>query len=492
MRKLAHIGALLGTAALVAVSSSGQSVRAAEQRLNVLFLAIDDLRPELGCYGQGYMVTPNLDRLASQGRLFQRHYVQVPTCGASRFALLTGRYPRTPAAYANGAFRLAPKEEPREAYSLPDLFRRHGYATVSLGKITHSPDGLTGGAEGRPLPPERKPELPFSWERTWGPAGEWGHAWSAFFGYAGGKTRVKKQVPAFEAADVPDTGYPDALTAEETIRELRRLRDRPFFLAAGFFKPHLPFNAPKKYWDLYQPDLIPLAPHPEPPQGVDPKVSLHGGGELLGQYTEAAENGKVTEAHARRLRHAYYAATSYADAQVGKVLNELDRLDLSKNTVVVAWGDHGWHLGDLGVWGKHTLHEQSLRSALIVRTPGMKNAGKPSNAIIQSADLFPTLAQVCRLPAPAGLDGKDQTALLSDPAERSNGNALGFWRKGALVGRTLRTDRYRLTRWTHEKSGEVTQVELYDHQADPHESRNVAAQHPELVMNLTERLKQAP
>ncbi len=492
MRKLARTGALLGAAALVTVGSSGRGLRAEEQRLNVLFLAIDDLRPELGCYGQRHMVTPNLDRLASQGRLFQRHYVQVPTCGASRFALLTGRYPRKPAAYANGAFSLSPQVEPREAYSLPDLFRRHGYATVSLGKITHSPDGLRGGAEGRPLPADRKPELPFSWERTWGPAGEWGHAWSAFFGYAGGKTRVKKQVPAFEAADVPDTGYPDALTAEETIRELRRLRDRPFFLAAGFFKPHLPFNAPKKYWDLYSADRIHLSSCPEPPTGIDPKVSLHPGGELFGQYTEAAENGVVTEKHARRLRHAYYAATSYADAQVGKVLDELDRLGLAKNTVVVAWGDHGWHLGDLGVWGKHTLHEQSLRSALIIRTPGMKNPGKPAQAIVQSVDLFPTLAQVCRLPAPPGLDGASRISLLNDPNGRSNVNSLGFWRKGAMVGRTLRNNRYRLTRWTQEKSNEVAQVELYDHQADPHESRNVAAQHPEVVASLTEVLKQAP
>lgn len=454
---------------------------------NVLFIAIDDLRPELGCYGEQHMLTPNLDKLATQGRLFNHHYVQVPTCGASRFAMLTGRYPRQVAALGNNAFVLAPKTAPAEVYSLPMLFKQNGYTTVSLGKITHSPDGLQ--SDERTGKRSELPELPYSWNTLWGPTGPWQDSWRAFFGYADGKTRDRKTTPAFENIDVPDNGYPDGVTAEEAIRQLNLLKDKPFFLAVGFFKPHLPFNSPKKYWDSYDASKLPAIPSPKPPANVDPKISLHKGGELFGQY--AFNGAKVliaNETQAADLRHAYYAAVSYSDAQVGRVLAELDKLGLSKNTIVVVWGDHGWHLGDNGVWGKHTLNERALRSALIIRTPEMKQPGKATDAVVETIDLFPTLAAVTGLPKPDKLEGKNLTPLLDNPAASWTENAYSFWRNAGNTGQSICDGRYRMTRWVNDKSKEVVQVELYDHQKDPQETINIAADNPEVVESLKSKL----
>ncbi len=291
---------------------------------NVLFISIDDLRPQLGCYGQEQMVTPHLDRLAREGRLFNRHYVQVPTCGASRYALLTGRYPTHRLAFGNGAFNLMPSEEPAGAVSLPHLFKKNGYHTVSIGKISHSPDGRRHGRSqgGRG---DGRPEVPFSWSEVGAPAGKWNTSWRAFFAYADGGTRIIGKTPSYERADAPDDGYPDGLIAQAAIDKLRQLKDRRFFLAVGFYKPHLPFNAPAKYWDLYDRDKIALAPYRKPPQGVDPRVSLHKSGELTPRYSGLATPGKVTDDEARRLRHAYFACVSYIDAQVGKLLREIVR-----------------------------------------------------------------------------------------------------------------------------------------------------------------------
>ncbi|HEY1171154.1 MAG TPA: sulfatase [Verrucomicrobiae bacterium] len=472
---------LLSLLSLTALSLSGA------EKPNVLFIAIDDLRPELGCYGERHMVTPHLDKLASEGRLFRNHYVQVPTCGASRYAMLTGKYPRQAAAMGNNAASLAPKTEPSPPYSLPMLFRKNGYETVCLGKISHSADGMKGDDKSKTRNGE--PELPYSWDVIWGPSGEWHDSWRAFFGYAGGKTRDRKTTPAFEGADVSDNGYPDGLTTEEAIKQLNRLKDKPFFLAVGFYKPHLPFNAPKKYWDLYDAKKLPSAPFKDAPANADPKISLHKGGELLGQYT--FDGGKVTtvdDANAAKLRHAYFAAVSYTDAQVGRVLDELDKLGLNKKTIVVVWGDHGWHLGDHGVWGKHTLHERSLRSAFIVRSPNQKQPGKATDAIVEAIDILPTLTAFAGIPAmPAG-DGQSLIPLLENPQAKWSNPALSFWRNGGHTGQSIRTDRYRLTRWINDKTKEVGQMELYDHLNDPYETKNIALKEPKMVEQLSRQL----
>jgi arylsulfatase A-like enzyme len=450
------------------------------KQLNVLFIAVDDLRPQLGCYAHPEMLTPNIDRLAAQGRAFLRHYAQVPTCGASRCAMLTGRYPRVPKAYENEAFATLPRDPDNAVMSLPGLFHDNGYTTVSIGKITHSPDGRAEGGQ---------PELPFGFDRVGVPAGKWGDGWSAFFAYADGSTRVPTKTPAFEHADVPDDGYPDGLIAEDAIAKLRELKksDKPFFLAVGFFKPHLPFNSPKRYWDLYEPDSIPPATYTQPPKNTDPSISLHKSGELTPRYTGLAVPGVVSESEAATLRRSYAACVSYSDAQVGRVLDELHRLGLDDQTVVVLWGDHGWHLGEYGIWGKHTLYEVALRSPLIIRTPGMAQAGTPTNGLVESVDIFPTLAELCALNPPAHLDGRSLGPMLHDPQATIQDAVYGFWAAGRA--HSIRDDRYRFTRWTAPGDpSRVIQLELYDHDADPDETVNIAAEHPELVSAMTQKL----
>jgi len=455
---------------LPAEAGAGESTRP----LNVLMITVDDLRPQLHCYGLQEMVTPNLDRLAADGRIFRRHYVQVPTCGASRCALLTGQYPSQPGAYGNEAFALLPRDKENAVETLPGLFKRNGYQTVSIGKITHSPDGRDAAGE---------VEAPFSWSEVGVPAGKWKTGWDAFFAYADGSTRIPGKTPATERGDVSDGGYPDALIADAAIEKLGQLKGKPFFLAVGFFKPHLPFNAPAKYWDLYDADQLPAPSNTTPPENVDPVISLHKSGELTPRYTGLKEPGVVTQEEARHLRHAYAACVSYVDAQIGRVLDELDRLGLSDNTIVVVWGDHGWHLGEHGVWGKHTLHEVALRSPLIVRAPGMAAPGEATDALVESVDIYPTLTELCHLEPPAVLAGRSFKVALDDPASSGKKATIGFWADGRA--HSIRTPRYRLTQWTERGNpSRIAQVELYDHQVDPDETRNIAADEPDVARRL--------
>jgi arylsulfatase A-like enzyme len=480
--KVTHIISIIFLVALTMI----QTAHAAKP--NVLFICIDDLRPQLGCYGNTHMVTPNLDKFASQGRLFNRHYVQVPTCGASRFSMLTGLRPKPGAAMGNGAFSLLKSDnEPKRAESFPHLFRKHGYTTISIGKISHQPDGHVFSYDGKG---DGHKEMPYSWDRAYMPIGKWKTAWNTFFAYADGTSRTKRRqekspAPPTEAADVSDEGYPDGLIAKAAQDELTRLKDKgePFMLAVGFFKPHLPFNAPKKYWDLYDRDKLPLSPNPDKPDGTAAR-GWHGSGEMFA-YTHPKIERSNEKHHHRKLRHAYYAAVSYIDAQVGKVLTTLSDLKLADDTIVVIWGDHGWHLGDQAVWGKHTVFERALRSAFIVRVPGMKHPGKATNGIVESLDIFPTLAQLCNLKAPKDLGGKSFKQLLDDPKATGKDAAFGYWR-GA---KTVRTDRYRLTQFSSRKKGSDSQFVLFDHKNDPNEKTDVAGKFPDVVAALKEKLQ---
>jgi arylsulfatase A-like enzyme len=484
---------------LCAAGLGANTVGATPKQTNVLFICVDDLRPQLPCYGKDFMVTPNLDRLAAEGVVFHRHYCSVPTCGASRCSMLTGMHPRTAQAMTNSAFEGLSRKDTGQANSLPDLFRRNGYTTVGVGKISHSPNGRrchqpSGrfDADGNTIYSgldDQEPELPFAWDRVYGPTDKWGDSWSAFFGYDGGKTRsyTKDKSPACEAADVPDTGYPDGLIAEDAIKELNALKDEPFFLAVGFYKPHLPFCAPKKHWDLYDRDAIPLPEHPDPPANVDLTISLHENGELTGRYASLKDPREATEDEARFLRHGYFACVSYVDAQIGKVLDELDRLGLRDNTIVVVWGDHGWHLGDLHVWGKHTTFDFSLRSTLLMSVPDSNAKGRQVTTPVESVDLYPTLAAYCGLETPAGLDGISLHSALEEDAPVNKQGARGYWRRGKNTASTLCTQEYRIVEWKDEK-GKVIQVELYDHKTDPDETVNVAAAHPDKVKTLLKLL----
>lgn len=458
------------------------------QKPNVLFIAIDDLRPELGCYGSDYIKSPNIDKLASQGFLFKNHFVNVPTCGASRHSLLTGQLPVTRDHVKNSITSLTTSLQ--EEQEIPETFihhlKRNGYYTVGIGKITHHPDGYVYGyldEESEQL------ELPYSWDEMLMNDEKWGSGHNAFFGYADGTNRHThdKNVKPYEMADVPDEAYPDGLTANLAVEKLREMKDKdqPFFLGVGFFKPHLPFTAPKKYWDLYDEDEIPLPPFSAIPENSS-MASLHKSGELnqykLGEE-KASLDGPVSDDYTRKLRHAYFACVSFVDAQVGKVITELEKLGLAENTIIVLWGDHGWHLGDHLVWGKHTVFERSLNSALIIKMP-KTHRGQTIKKIVSSTDIYPTLMELCSTPVDHSLDGKSLLNLMKDPGDSLwRNSAFSYYRNGISV----RTDRYRLTKYYRD---EMPEFELYDHLKDPNETKNIASENPGLVDELMLILEQ--
>lgn len=471
------------SACLLAVPLQGmaQQKAKAEAKPNILFICVDDLRRELGAYGS-VVKTPNIDRLAAQGSLFFQHYVQVPTSGASRASMLTGHLPKDKSDLSNEACRMSLSDKP-EGETPETMFhhlRRNGYYTVGVGKISHYADGCLYDYD---APKTDKLELPYSWDEMLFDAGQWGNGWNAFFGYADGSNRQsrKKQVKPYECADVPDEGYPDGLTANLAVRKLKELtgKEKPFCLAVGFFKPHLPFTSPKKYWDMYDEASLPLSPMPDIPEGCNP-FSLHESGEFksyeLGEEKPSIEK-RVSDAYARKLRHAYFACVSYMDAQVGKVLDALEATGQADNTIIILWGDHGWHLGDLRVWGKHTLHETSLSSALVIKASGCKK-GIKNERIVSSVDIYPTLMELCHVALPEGLDGQSFAGLLNNPDDKGwQDAAYSYFRNGI----TVRTPEYRFTRY--DKNGEVI-TELYQYDDERIEQKNIAKEKPDIVQKL--------
>ena len=448
---------------------------------NILFIAVDDLRAELGHFKNSSIITPNLDQLAAEGVSFTNHFVQVPTCGASRAAFLTGKRPSRTAELGNNImqdeFSVKPETETPETFI--HHLRRNGYYTVGMGKISHSADGFVYGYEEEVS--EIK-ELPYSWDEFIFDPGKWKTGWNAFFGYADGENRqsMNRQVKPYEAGEVDDLGYPDGLTTQLAIKKLREFKNnsQPFFLGVGLFKPHLPFTSPKKYWDLYDEEQIPLAENPKKPENIS-NASLQKSGEFNGYESgeeKAGLENVLSDEYARKIKHAYYAAASYSDAQIGLLLDELKALELDQNTIVIVWGDHGWHLGEQQVWGKHTLFENALNSALIFKIPGSK-VSKIDDSIVESVDIYPTIMELLGIEAPLGLDGESFANLLKSDKSQQGNVAYSYFNKGI----TLRTDRYRLTKYFREAN---PTIELYDHQTDPLESVNIAAKNPRIVAEL--------
>ncbi|MGE9269894.1 MAG: sulfatase, partial [Verrucomicrobiales bacterium] len=424
------------------------SLVSAFEKPNVLLLCIDDLRPELGCYGIDYIQSPHIDHLADSGHVFTHHYVQAPTCGASRYALLTGHYPIK--VRGNQALFTRAKHfvDPPDTPSLPRHFRDHGYTTVSVGKVSHHP----GGRGGQFWNDDSAPELPKAWTKHLQPVGPWEHPRGFMHGLANGASRFNtEKLDALEAFDGPDQAYPDGLTTDRALSELSKLTssDTPFFLAVGILRPHLPFGAPKQYLDLYEEVTLPPIPHPMKPQG---KSTWHPSREFFNSYNHHGKNPNEDTNYANEVRRHYAACVSYADAQVGRILNALDESGHSENTIVVLWGDHGWHLGEHSLWGKHALFEESLRSPLIIRTPHTKQPKRTFSTthVVETVDIFPTLCDLAGLPQPETLDGQ---SLESTSSEHDRGTAISFQNHAV----TIRSDRYRLI--LH-KDGFL---ELYDH-----------------------------
>jgi len=453
------------------------------RKLNVLFLAVDDLRPELGCYGKKHILSPHIDQLASRGLLFERAYCQQAVCGATRASLLSGMRPNSSKVHGNQTPLSTVHDN---LATIPKHFRDNGYETISLGKIYH----------------HKKTDDPTGWSAPeWVPQGEWvGRGYLSDEGKAATeaesrrlrklrdaavakaktaaeKKRLSKRYklgvgPPTDCADVPDNAYPDGKIADKAIAEMQRLKDKPFFLAVGFMKPHLPFNAPKKYWDLYRRSEIDLADNPFLPKG-SPSYAASNWGELR-KYVGMPRKGLMPDDDARKLIHGYYACVSYMDAQVGRVLAELDRLDLRDSTVVILWGDHGWKLGDHGEWCKHTNWEIDTHVPMIVSAPGYKG-GLRTDALSEFVDIYPSLADLCGLDIPAHCEGASFVPLMKDPKRPWKSAAFSQWPRGGKVGYAMRTDRYRLVRWKEAKTGKVAATELYDQQVDPKENVNIAA-----------------
>jgi iduronate 2-sulfatase len=465
--------------------------RAAEApRPNILFIAVDDLKPLLGCYGDKVIRSPNIDRLAARGVVFDRAYCNQAVCAPSRNSLMTGLRPTTLGIYDLGTnFRLASSN----AVTLSQYFMKHGYRAEALGKIFHVGHGNHDDPASWSVPlfkantvayllPENRAQKTRE---------------AALFA---NETDVAKlpRGAAWESADVPDDAYPDGKIADEAIRRLRSAKAKPsepFFLAVGFLKPHLPFCAPKKFWDLYERTSFAVPALRTAPEGA-PKYAPSGWGELR-QYSDIPDAGPVTDEHARTLIHGYHAAVSYMDAQLGKVLDELDRLGLTSNTIIVLWGDHGWHLGDHGWWCKHTNYEQAARIPLLISAPGVTRPGtRATSALVETVDIYPTLAELAGLPAPKvpqGTEGKSFVPVLRDPNLAGKDHVFHVYPRGERIGRAVRTARHRLVEWKIPgHAADTTDLELYDYDTDPLETKNLAAAQPEVVSRLRALLAELP
>ena len=366
------------------------------QKPNFLLICVDDLRPELKSFGAEYISSPNIDQFAKNGVAFQRHFVNAPSCGPSRYTLLTGQYG---SAGNNAIFLRASKiAQGTEAidHSMPEWFKTHGYTTVSVGKVSHHP----GGRGGKDWNDSTIIEIPKGWDKHLMPIAEWQHPRGTMHGLAHGEIRVKSgDMDIFQAMDGDDIIYPDGLITNEALKQLNELttdNDQPFFLAVGIIKPHLPFGAPKSYYDNYAGVKLPAIKHPQKPKG---RTTWHGSGEFK-QYNRWGKDANADTVFADEVRRHYAACVSYADAQVGKILAELKRTGADKNTIVVLWGDHGWHLGEHAIWGKHSLFEESLRSPLIIHYPEMKHKDSKTDAIVETLDIFPTLCDLTGVEIP--------------------------------------------------------------------------------------------
>ena len=436
---------------VIALTNISCSVKKKSSKPNVLFIAVDDLRPEIGAYGAKHVKSPNIDHLSTEGLTFTRAYCNVPVCGASRASLLTGIKP-TKNRFVN-YFTYAQKDAPG-AVSLPQHFKNNGYYTVSNGKIFHNQDDILE-----------------SWsEEPWRPSPRNGN-WRNFITER--NLKIADSIDdgrawPYEWVEAHDSAYFDGLIAQKTIRDLKKLKElnTPFFLAAGFLKPHLPFNAPQKYWDLYPTESISLPENYYRPENA-PDAAIHNFGELRNYYGVPKE-GPVSDEMARTLIQGYYACVSYTDAQIGKLLNTLDELELRENTIVILWGDHGWQLGEHTLWCKHSNFDVAMKVPMIISAPNFEG-GLKTNALVEYIDIFPSLCELAGLELPVQLHGRSFVPLMDNP----NQDFKDLIYARFINGESIKTDKYLYTEW-YNKENEFYGRMLYDHQTDPNENVNIS------------------
>ena len=439
--KLIVIGCIL--ILLSCKSTKENNTTTSTNKKNVLFIMVDDLRPELNIYGQSQIISPNIDALANSGVTFNRAYCNVPVCGASRASLLTGIRPTSNRFLTY--FSSIKKEAPN-VLNLVQHLKNEGYTTISNNKITHLKNDID------------------EWDQEWYPSKK---GWRNYISEENIRLEENgKHGNAYENIDVKDDAYSDGKTANKSIEDLKKLKKEgnPFFLAVGFVKPHLPFNAPKKYWDLYDAGKIELPKNSVFPKSA-PKKANHKWGELR-YYNQVPKQGQVSETMAKKLIHGYYASVSYVDAQIGKVINAIDNLGLRDNTVIILVGDHGWSLMEHGLWVKHSNFEVALQVPLIVNASNIPK-NKKTNSIAELVDLYPSTCELANISQPTHLEGESFVNALKNPSGIYKNTALARYQKGE----TLVADNYFYTEWN--KKGKTIAKMLYDHKIDPDENRNL-------------------
>jgi len=458
----------ISLALLTLVTVPALSTKQKSKTPNVLFIAIDDLRPELNCYGASHIKSPNIDRLASHGMLFEKAYVQQAISMATRSSLLTGYRPESHGLYScESVQKLVPN-----ALTINKFFENNKYSISSFGKIYHYDEDHNIQFKGKHVNQTKKwPGRGYATKEA---------IEKIKLNEAINFEKYKGRGPAFEYADVPDSGYIDGYNTEYALRQLQKHKaeNKPFFMAVGFYKPHLPFNAPKKYWDMYPLETIALSEITDVPKNSN-KFTLQGWGELRNYYGIPKNNDPIGKDTTLLLRQGYYACVSYVDALVGKLLDELKRLDLDKNTIIVLWGDHGYKLGDYGTyWGKWSNMNLDTRVPLIISAPGFQK-GTRVTVPVETVDLYPTLVALCGLKIPKHVEGESLVSLMRNPKTTSEYYAYSVWphyRENydkTVMGYSVKSSRFNYVEWVQLKTGKVLERELYDHQSDPFETVNV-------------------
>ncbi len=493
MKKIQHIEVrsfiLISPILLFGYSCSQKKI----EKPNILFIAVDDLRPELGCYGNTVVITPNIDRLAKTGMLFSNAYCQQALCNPSRASLLTGMRPDAIKVWdLNTHFRKAVPD----AVTLPEFFKSQGYRVECLGKIFHDTEEM---------------EDTHSWsnpKKSLKDIGDYPDTtMQRLMGLKFRGIQLRKEgVPESRiqkplcvstmSVDVPDNEFRDGAIADLAIDFLEEINE-PFFLAVGFYRPHLPFVAPKKYFDLYDPEKIPVATNPYLPQDC-PVMAMNTMGELRGyaDFTDAPSpfEGSLPPEKRQQLKHGYYACVSYIDAQIGRLLDGLESKGLSENTIVILWGDHGWKLGEHNSWGKMTNYEIDTRAPMIIRVPRMKKKNVKTDALVEFVDIYPSICELAGFPVSESLEGTSFMPLMKKPGLKWKSAVFSQFMRttdnGSFMGYSIRTRQYRYVEWINMETKIVVGKELFDHHTDPEENINIAGlpENSDLVKLLSKKL----